>query len=102
MSLTSGALSIESLLEWRQTDAANGFQKCFCGRLSQAEIGVDHRLDRIDYAVIGEAGADEGSDRAILPGRSAERDLVVFDALAVDAEDADRRDMVMAAGVDAA
>ena len=38
----------------------------------------------------------------VLVGRAAERDLVEFRALLLDAENADMADMVMAAGIDAA
>src|SRR5690349_14922180 len=83
------ALSIERLLEGRQSDAAHRVQERLLRCQAQAEIGVDHGLDRIDDAVGAEAGADQLPDRAVFLGRAAKRDLVVLDALAVDAEDAD-------------
>jgi hypothetical protein len=49
-----------------------------------------------------EARPHDLADRDIFRSRSAERDLVIFDALLVDAEDADMPGMVMPAGVDAA
>ena len=47
-------------------------------------------------------GPEDRADRGVLGGRAAERDLVEFLALLVDAEDADVADMVVAAGIDAA
>ena len=98
----SVALSIERLLERRQADAANRIDEGLVRRKPEAEIGVDDGLDGVDDAVRGKARADQLADRAIFLGRSAERDLVVLDALAVDAQNADRRDVMMAAGIDAA
>ena len=50
----------------------------------------------------GEARPEDGADRGVLGGGAAERDLVEFLALLVEAEDADVAHMVVAAGIDAA
>mgnify|MGYP003348593092 CR=1 FL=1 len=46
--------------------------------------------------------ADDLADRAGLVAGAAQRDLVVFHARPVEAQNADMADMVMAAGIDAA
>ena len=92
---------IEFLPEWLNADAAIGVEEALAGR-ARFEIGVDDGLDRIGDFVLAERGADDVADRGGLVARAAERDLVEFDALLIDAENADMADMVMAAGVDAA
>ena len=50
----------------------------------------------------GKARPEDRADRGVLGGGAAERDLVEFLALLVEAEDADVADVVVAAGIDAA
>ena len=56
----------------------------------------------LDHVLRAEAGADDLADRGVLVARAAERDLVGLLAGALEAENADVADMVVAAGVDAA
>ena len=51
---------------------------------------------------VEKAGPTISPMRGVLVGAAAERDLVEFLAVLVDAQDADMADMVMAAGIDAA
>ena len=66
------------------------------------EIGIQDLLDCIRHVRSGKTRADDLADRGARRRRAAERDLVVFLALLIEAEDTDMADMVMAAGIDAA
>ena len=70
--------------------------------LAQVEIGLHHRLYRLHDPVGVEGGADDLADRGVLVGPAAQRQLVGFLALPIDAQDADMTGMMVAAGVDAA
>ena len=93
--------SIEPLLEGRGTDAAIGVEEPLAV-LAHVRIGSDHGLDRIHDAFGIEAGTHDFGQTRIFRARAAEQDLVILDAFAVDAQNADMPDMVMAAGIDAA
>ena len=69
---------------------------------AQIEISVDDGLDGIDDLFVGETGAGNLADGAGFVSRAAERELIGFGAFALEAENADMADMVMAAGIDAA
>src|SRR4051812_32472896 len=97
--LSSG---IELLLERLLAGAAVDLDKRLLLAPAQLEIGLDDTLDRVRHLFGREAGADDLADRRLVVGAAAQRDLVEFLALLVEAEDADMPDMVMAAGVDAA
>ena len=66
------------------------------------KIGVDQGFDGVGDFVFGESRADDVADRSGFVAGAAKSDLVKFDALLIDAENADMADMVVAAGVDAA
>src|SRR5690606_10411478 len=92
---------IEALLERLDADAAIGVDEPLA-LVALADIGRDDGLDRVDDFLFGEGTADDVADGRLLVRRATERHLVIFDALLVDAENADMADMVMAASVDAA
>src|SRR3569833_2807165 len=92
---------IDRLLERIEAEPAIGVDEAFAV-LARAEIDVGHLFDRIDDAVLVEAGAGDAAESGILRTRAAEQQLVILGALTIDAEDADVAGMVMAAGVDAA
>src|SRR3546814_919428 len=92
---------INSVLEGVDADAAIGVDEAFAG-IAQLAVALDRAFDRIDDAVLVEAGAGDLGLRRILRARSAEQELVILGALAVDAQDADVPRVVVAAGVDAA
>src|SRR3546814_5671773 len=70
--------------------------------LAQFAIAFDGAFDRIDDPGFVEAGAGDLGLRGVFGTRTAEQQLVIFGALAVDAKDADLAGMMVAAGVDAA
>src|SRR3569623_2111704 len=92
---------IDRLLERIEAEPAIGVDEAFAV-LTRAEIDVGHLFDRVDDAVLVEAGAGDAAEAGILRARAAEQQLVVLGALTIDAEDASVAGMVMAAGVDAA
>src|SRR3546814_15210511 len=81
--------------------AAIGVDEALAG-VAQLAIALDRALDRVDDAVLVEAGAGDLGLRRVLRARSAEQELVIFGALAVEAQDTDVPRVVVATGVDAA
>src|SRR5205085_10193709 len=71
-------------------------------RLAQLAVTLHRALDGIDDAVLVEAGAGDLGLADVFGAGAAEQQLIVLDALAVDAEDADVAGVVVAAGLDAA
>src|SRR6185437_4699401 len=102
-SLISGMhlFPVDHVLERRHADAAIGFEQAFA-RLAQLHIRIDHAFDGIDDLVLAESRPHDLAHARIFRARSAELDLVEFDALLVDAENADVTGMMMPAGIDAA
>src|SRR5215831_21255464 len=94
-------MSIKPLLERARAYAAHCVQQALAV-LTQILVGRDHCLDRVDDAFAVEAGAEDLAQARILRAGAAQEDLIVLDALPIDAQDPDVADMVMAAGVDAA
>ena len=97
-SLMSG---IEPLLERLEAGTLIGFQETLAVG-ANVQIGLDDGLDRVGHIIAGERGSDDLADGSVLVRIAAERDLVVFDALLIDTQNADVADVVMAAGVDTA
>src|SRR6202011_1922982 len=58
-------------------------------------------LDDVGHLRIGHGGPDQRAERRVLVGLAAERDLIKFLAVLLDAKNADMADMVMTAGIDA-
>src|SRR3546814_18101789 len=77
--------AINSFLEGVEADAAIGVDEALAG-VAQLAIALDRALDRVDDAVLVEAGAGDLGLRRVLRARSAEPELVIFGALAVDAQ----------------
>src|SRR5690606_19012476 len=92
---------IEALLERIDADPAIGVDEALA-ILADADIGRDDGLDRVDDLILGEGTADNVADGRLFVRRAAQRHLVIFDALLVDAENTDMAHMVVAAGIDAA
>ena len=67
-----------------------------------AHIGLDQGFDRVDHLLRTEPGAGDLADRGGLVAGAAEGDLIGLLARALEAENADVADMMVAAGVDAA
>src|SRR5262249_4551893 len=100
--LIEGFLFIKSRLEGRGTDAAIGGQEIFVLPGADLQISVDDAFDRIDDFIRRKAGSGDFADSAILVARAAERDLIGFNSLLLEAENADMANVMMAAGIDAA
>src|SRR3989338_635196 len=92
---------IEALLERIDADAAIGVDEPFAV-LADADIGGDDGLDGVHHFVFREGAAHDIADGGLFVRRAAKRHLVIFDALLVDAQDADMADMVVSTGIDAA
>ena len=69
---------------------------------TRVEIGAHDVVDGADHVFVRDGRTDDGADRGIVLGAAAQRDLVEFLAVLIDAQNADMADMVMAAGIDAA
>src|SRR5687768_4756275 len=69
--------------------------------MAPGDIGIDDLADGVGYVLAGKARTEDRANRGALGGRAAERDLVIFLALLIEAQDADVADMVVAAGIDA-
>src|SRR5690606_32039353 len=93
--------AINGLLEGSDADAAISVEEALAV-LPLAQIDVGRLLDRVDNAILVEAGAGDLGEAGIFRARSAEQELVVLRALPVDAENADMAGMVVPAGIDAA
>ena len=69
--------------------------------MAQRDVGIDQRLDGIGNLGLAEGGAQDFAKGGRLVTRAAQRELVEFDALLVDAQDADMAYMMVPAGIDA-
>src|SRR5690606_13616621 len=58
---------INSLLEWLQPYALDGFNKALVVSLAQLEIDADQGLDHIGYLITGESTTDNPADRGSTP-----------------------------------
>src|SRR6516162_621468 len=96
-SMTRPALTsrIDALLEWIDADTRDGVDENLVRPLAQLEIGVG------DLAVRDRRTQDL-AELGPLVGAAADRHLVVFLAVLLDAEDADMPDVMVTAGIDAA
>src|ERR1019366_2645332 len=97
--LTSG---IDPLPERFNAKPLDRVDEKFVGALPKRQIGFDNILDHVGDLAIGHGGADQGADHRVLVGTAADRDLIEFLAVLLDAENADMADVMMAAGVDTA
>ena len=69
---------------------------------ARSQIDLDDVLDGVGDLRERHGRAEQRAELGVFVGRAAERDLVEFLALLIDAEDADVADVMVAAGVDAA
>src|SRR5258706_16329527 len=92
--------SIEAFLERLRADAAIGVEETLAA-VPKVLIGVDDVLDRIHDPFAIEAGSENLAERGVFRARTAQQDLVILHAFAVDAQNADMADMVMTTGIDA-
>src|SRR5262249_19860182 len=97
--LTSG---IDALPEWLHAEALHGVDEQLVRPLAQLQIGRRDVLHHVGDLGIGHGRADQRPQLRRLVGAAADRHLVVFLAVLLDAQQPDMADMVMAAGVDTA
>src|SRR5262249_1346511 len=93
---------MDALLERLDADALDGVDEDFARPLAQLDVSGDDVLDHVDDLAVGHRRADQGAQLRVLVGTAADRDLIVFLAVLLDAENADVADVMMAAGIDAA
>src|SRR5262245_52517910 len=97
--LTSG---IDALLERFDAEALDGLDEGFGRPLAQLEIGGAGVLDHAGDPAVRHGGTENRAQPRGVVGPGADRHLIQFLAVLLDAEDPDVADMVVAAGVDAA
>src|SRR6185437_11007639 len=90
---------IHAFLERLDADAGHRVDKDFVRPCAQLDIGRDDILDDVGNFFVWHGRAEQRAELGVLVGLAAERDLIEFLALLLDA---DMADMVMAAGIDAA
>src|SRR5882672_10241566 len=99
LSLNSG---IDAVLERLGADPPIGVDEALA-RTARLKICRDQGVDRFHHLVGGHRRTEDSAERGLAEiDVAAQADLVEFDAVLVDAQDADVADMVMAAGIDAA
>src|SRR6266571_1656539 len=93
---------IDALLERLDADTLDGVEENLAGPLAQLDISGHQVLDHVDDLARRHRRTDQRAERRVLVGAPADRHLVEFLAVLLDAENADVADMMMAARVDAA
>src|SRR5262249_9826844 len=93
---------IDTLLEWIDADARDGVDKNLVRPLAQLEIGGGDVLDHVGDLVVWHRRTQDLAELGTLVGAAANRHLVKFLAVLLDAENADMPDVMVTAGVDAA
>src|SRR5713101_6276387 len=96
--LTSG---IDPLPERFDTKPLHGVNEKLVGTRAQCEVGLDNILDHVGDFAVRNSRPDQGADRGFFVGTAADRDLIEFLAVLLDAENADMADVMMATGIDA-
>src|SRR5579862_7075935 len=96
---TSG---IDALLERLDAGALHRLDEAFLRPLPQLEIRGGDVLNNVGDLRVRHRRADQRAEPGIIVGTAAERDLIKFLAVLLDAENADVADVVMAASIDAA
>src|ERR1700746_1799551 len=97
--LTSG---IDPSPQWLAAEPLHRIDEKLVGAVAQRQIGFNNVLNHVGDFAERHGGPDQNAELGILCGTAADRDLVKFLAVLLDAENADMADMVMAAGIDAA
>src|SRR5262245_13795703 len=97
--LTSG---IDTLLERFDAEALDRLDEVLVRPRAQLEIGSGDVLDHVGDLAVPHGGTENGAEPGGVVRPAADRHLVKFLAVLLDAEDPDMADMVVAAGVDAA
>ena len=95
-------LRVECRLERGEAKTAIGLQKRLGRVAAQIEVGHDNAFDRRNDLICRKTRACAFTDLGILGPITTQRDLVVFYARAVEAQNADVANMVVPASVDAA
>src|SRR5262249_42965667 len=93
---------INALLEWIDADARDGVDEKLVRPLAQLEIGGGDVLDTGAVLAVRPRRPQNLAELGVLVGAAADRHLVIFLAVLLDAEDADVPDVMVTAGIDAA
>src|SRR5262249_62132181 len=87
---------------WLEADALDRVDEDFARPLAQLDVSGDDVLDHVDDLAVGHRRAEQRAELRVLVGTAGDRDLIIFLAVLLDAENAAVADVMMAAGVDAA
>src|ERR1700693_1625136 len=90
---------MDALLERLEAYALDRVDEDLAGALAQFHVGRDDVLDYVDDLAGRQRRAEQGAELGVLISAAADRHLVIFLPVLLDAENADVADMVMAAGV---
>src|SRR5262245_55117944 len=95
-------VGVNGLFEWFRPQAGVGGEEGLLWPRAQFQVGIDHLLDRIDDALGAKAWTGDAGQGRIFRARASEQQLVVLIAPLFDAQNANRPDVMVSAGVDAA
>src|SRR5262245_8965994 len=93
---------IDALLARIDADARDGIDEKLVRPLAQLEIGGGDVLDHVGDLAVRHRRTQNLAELGVLVGAAADRHLVIFLAVLLDAEDANVTDVMVTAGVDAA
>src|SRR5580704_11722120 len=93
---------MDALLERFDADALDGVDEDFTRARTQLHVGGDDVLDHVDDLAVAHRRAEQRAEFRVLVGAAADRHLIIFLAVLLDAEDADMPDVMLAAGIDTA
>src|SRR5262249_39191748 len=93
---------IDALLERIDADPRDGIDEKLVRPLAQLEIGGGDVLDHVGDLAVRHRRTQNLAELGVLVGAAADRHLVIFLAVLLDAEDANVTDVMVTAGVDAA
>src|SRR5215472_16402904 len=93
---------IDALLEGIDADARDGVDEKLVRPRAQLEIGGGDVPDHVGDLAVRHRRPQDLAELGALVGAAADRHLVVFLAVLLDAEDADMPDVMVTAGIDAA
>src|SRR5262249_61129568 len=99
---SSLTIGIASLVERLDADPLDGADEQLVRTLAQLEIGGGDVLDHVGDLAVRHGGTENGAELGGFVGAAAERHLVIFLAVLLDAENADVTDGGVAPGIDAA
>src|SRR5262249_6254845 len=92
---------MDALLERLDADALDRIEEDYARRRAQHEIRRYDVLHRVTALAVRHRGPEQRAQFRVLVGTAADRPLIIFLAVLLDAENADVADVMLAARVDA-